>query len=288
MHRKPQSGVALAIVVWFIAAMSLLVAGIVAQAKVDVRMAQSHVARAQAVATGDGAIQLMLAAMHLKQIEGYRGRGVPQLDFEVGEQNVSVSLVPVAGLIDLNGASRELLVELFAGSGAESAEDAQILAENVMKWRNQVSAGTRQKVKFNSLEDLLRVEGIGRTLFESIRDSVVVGAVPSQGVDWMSAPESVLRVLSGEKGDVVTSIMLAREGNFSPANSIPRGLSARFQVAGAASGTDYRVDALVTVGDKQWLRRRWVSIDVQGGGLLPWSFTGTEPARSVPARNKEK
>ena len=285
MHRDSQSGVALAIVVWFIAAMSLLVAGIVAQAKVDTRMAQSHVARAQAVARGDGAIQLMLAAMQAKQIKGYRGRGVPQLDFEVGEQKVSVSLVPVAGLIDLNGAPRELLVELFAGSGAESGEDAQILAENVMKWRNQMSPGTRQKVKFSSLEDLLRVEGVGRTLFEDIRDSIVVGAAASKGVDWMSAPESVLRVLNGEKEDVVTSVLSAREGNYSPANAIPRGLNARFQVVGG--GNDYRVDALVTVGDKQWLRRRWVSVDTQGEGLLPWRFTGTEPVRSVQTRNKE-
>ena len=44
----PQSGVALAIVVWFLAAMSLLVSGIVFQAKVDTRMAQLHVARAKA------------------------------------------------------------------------------------------------------------------------------------------------------------------------------------------------------------------------------------------------
>jgi general secretion pathway protein K len=203
----------------------------------------------------------------------------------VGEQNVSVSLVPVAGLIDLNGAPLELLVELFASSGAVSEEGAQILAENVLKWRNQISAVRRRKEKFNSLEDLLRVDGIGRTLFENIRDSIVVAAQPSKGVDWMSAPESVLRVLNGEKGDVVTSVMSAREGDFSPASAIPRGLSARFQVAG--SGTDYRVDALVTVGDKQWLRRRWVSAETRGEGLLPWRITGTEPVRSVQVRNKE-
>ena len=58
--RSRQQGVALAIVVWFIAGMSLLVAGIVAQARVDTQMAQVHVARAKAVAAGDGAIQLMM------------------------------------------------------------------------------------------------------------------------------------------------------------------------------------------------------------------------------------
>ena len=62
-----QKGVALAIVVWFIAGMSLLVAGIVSHARVDTQMAQLHVARAKAVAAGDGAIQLMLAERLLKQ-----------------------------------------------------------------------------------------------------------------------------------------------------------------------------------------------------------------------------
>ena len=55
-----QKGVALAIVVWFIAGMSLLVAGIVSHARVDTQMAQLHIAKAKAVAAGDGAIQLML------------------------------------------------------------------------------------------------------------------------------------------------------------------------------------------------------------------------------------
>ena len=58
-HR--QRGIALAIVVWFIAGMSILVAGIVAQASVDTRMAQVHVARAKTAAAGDGAIMLMMS-----------------------------------------------------------------------------------------------------------------------------------------------------------------------------------------------------------------------------------
>ena len=123
MNRRPQQGVALAIVVWFLAAMSLLVAGIVYQSKADTRMAQTHMAKAKAVAAGDGAIELMLAAVTSNQLKSFRGRGVPVLAFEVGEQAVEVVLVPTSGLIDLNGASRELLSNLFISSGAvEKAE----------------------------------------------------------------------------------------------------------------------------------------------------------------------
>ena len=51
-----QRGVALGIVVWFIAGMALLVSGIVSEARVDTRMAQLHYFRAQAAAAADGAI----------------------------------------------------------------------------------------------------------------------------------------------------------------------------------------------------------------------------------------
>lgn len=279
MSRRTQQGVALAIVVWFLAAMSLLVAGIVSQSRVDTRMAQTHAAKAQAVAAGDGAIELMLAALQSKQLKSFRGRGVPSMEFEVGEHAVQVVLVPASGLIDLNGAPRDLLSKLFSTHGGVEKSEAQLLADNVVKWRNQPMPGTRQAAKFRSIEDVLRVEGIGRTLVEGIRDSVVVGRVPHQGVDWQSAAPAVLAVLAGGDSSMVSSLVEQREGGLVPNKTIPRGLNARFQSVG--SGNDYRVDALVTVGDKAWLRRRWVSVGSGGRGLLPWQYTGTEAARAV-------
>ena len=56
-----QRGVALALVVWFIAGMSLMVGGIVSFARVDTRMTQVHLARAKTIAAGDGAIMLAMA-----------------------------------------------------------------------------------------------------------------------------------------------------------------------------------------------------------------------------------
>ena len=44
--------VALGVVVWFIAGMALLVSGIIAEARIDTRMAQLHYFKAQAAAAG--------------------------------------------------------------------------------------------------------------------------------------------------------------------------------------------------------------------------------------------
>lgn len=279
MKHRRQRGVALAIVVWFLAAMSLLVAGTVFQVRVDTRMAQAHVARAKAVAAGDGAIQLMLGALKSNQFKGFRGRGIPSMDFTVGDHDVSVQLVPVAGLVDINGASKELLTMLFASQGNVSIVDAQLLADNVIKWRSQTSGKARHLKQFYSIEDLLRVDGINRTLLEGIQDAIVVGKKKRGRVDWLSAPGSVLVVLAGESGADFAAIREQQRGNFSPNQTLPRGLNPRFQLPG--SGSDYRLDAFVTVGDKQWLRRRWVTVGSNGEGLLPWLFTATEAVRAL-------
>lgn len=279
MARRAQEGVALAIVVWFLAAMSLLVAGIVFQAKVDTRMAQTHLAKAKVVAAGDGAIALMLAALRSNQLKSFRGRGVPTQDFDIGGLQIKVYLVPATGLVDLNGASKELLTNLFAVHRDTSAAAPQLLADNVVKWRSQTVSGTNQMAQFSSIEDLLRVDGINRTLLESVRDSVVAGLQKRPGVDWMSAPQSVLAVLAGDNTALAGRIMEQRSEGFSPNKTMPRGLNPQFQSAGA--GNEYRVDAIVTIGDKDWLRRRWVTMDTDGDGLLPWRYTGTETARAL-------
>ena len=287
MYTGRQSGVALAIVVWFLAAMSLLVAGIVFQAKADTRLAQAHIARAKAAAAGDGAIQLMMAALKTNQLKGFRGRGVPNLALTVGAQQVNVFLVPTGGLVDLNGATPDLLAALFASAANTAGIDPKMLADNVVKWRNQSDPVSRQAHKFSAIEDLLHIEGVTRTIFESVRDAVVVGPIKTPGVDWMSAPPAVLQALSGNNSDTVSKIVGARGSGAQSGMSAPRGLNSRFQSGGA--GSSYRVDAYVTVGDKQWLRRRWVNTGSgDNDGMLPWRYTRTEPARAVFASSNEK
>ena len=42
-----------------------------------------------------------------------------------------------------------------------------------------------------------------------------------------------------------------------------------------------RVDAIVTIGDREWLRRRWVTRGSGGYSQLPWRFVRTEAARPL-------
>lgn len=279
MRRSDQSGVALAIVVWFLAAMALLVSGIVFQAKVDTRLAQTHLAKAKAAAAGDGAVNLMLAAVRTSRESNFRGRGVPSMNFEIGALAVNVELVPVSGLIDLSGASKALLAQLFFTLGRVSVAEAELLADNVIKWRDEVPGGRGRTTRFSTIEDLMKVEGVSRTLFDRVRDSVAAGKSRRTGVDWASAPLSVLRVLSGGDDAVALSVAESRSGDSNANKRIPSGLNVQFQ--SVSSSTSYRMDARVLVGDKNWLRRRWVAIGTKRGSLLPWQYIRTEAARAV-------
>ena len=248
----------MAIVLWFLAAMSLLVSGIVYEARADIKLAQAHSARAKATASGDGAIHLTMAALMANNAEQVEGEDILNARFVVGRHSVQVELVPVTGLIDLNSASREMLQALFELNADLAFGDAQRLADSVVMLRRE---------KFHSPEDFLRVEGASRATLDSIRDSVHAGSTRGGRLDLQSAPQSVLQVVGKQNPERLAAVQEQKVNSGGNAQKKRR-----------ASGS-FRADARVTVGDKVWLRRVWVSTEDAAEGALPWSISRSEATR---------
>lgn len=261
--RRGQAGVALAIVVWFIAGMSLLVAGIVAEARMDTRMAQLHYFRAQAAAAGDGAINLVLA----EQI-GARQLGEAGLAratrTRIGPHPVEVRVLPAVLLVNLNTATQAEFVQLFTRTLESPRVPPRQLATRVIRYRD--GGGGDRPHKFMSMEDLLRVTGVDRAVYDAVRDYVVVDA------------------LSGGQPPV------RGRGNFFRGR-LNQLAAANNGAGGALDGTvptwvnTLRLDALVTIGDQQWLRRRWVRIGSDPNSNLPWQVLRSDATRPLPRRN---
>ncbi|RLA44735.1 MAG: general secretion pathway protein GspK [Gammaproteobacteria bacterium] len=273
---RPQSGVALAIVVWFIAGMSLLVAGIVSHARVDTRMAQLHVARAKVSGAGDGATNLLMAELVAGKLSRAVLQGVQAGSYRVGDIDVAVTLVSTSGLIDLNRAPAGMLAALFAVAGGLDETEAQRLAGNVVDWRRLASKQRGIKYgssKFTEIEDLLRVEGVNRTLFDALRGYIVADSASSGAMNWSQAPQQLLAVLEKLDSRQHGALLQRKESLASPA--------ADESEAGVRGGGTYRVDALVKYGGRAWLRRRWVAGESAGESLLPWLILRTEPPRVV-------
>lgn len=266
--RAQQSGVALAMVVWFIAGMAVLVAGIVSLARTDTRMAQLHMAGAQSTAAADGAINLLMADL-------LEGRFAPQEQpliqgrYELGELLVSVVAVPAALLVDVNAASPEVLERTLIAAGAAGSAGARRMTDAIVQWREARPAVGTGKGRFKTLEDVVQVEGVNRAAWDALREYIV--AVPS-------VRDSVRVGLYAVDQTLDTLAMLSpreRIGHPDLLASVPADTS-RVQ----RRGGDYRVDAMVRLGDRTWLRRRWVSSGGGNGGF-PWRFLRTEPARIV-------
>jgi len=261
---RGQRGVALAIVLWFLAGMSLLVSGITYLARIDTQMAQLHLARATAVSAGDGAILLMLA--------GFAGSNAPPRlrerplagEFLVGSQAVTVAMVPAAGLVDLNTAPAAVLAGLFTRAAHIPDPDAKTLADNLVLWRTR--AGSYPPAgggRVLAPEDLLQVPGVTRTLLDAVRDYVVV-ASGTAGV----APDPAVTA------DTVTAAFNTADAVTADAPDAPAG-------SDGAVGRFWRVDATISTGGRTWLRRKWAILGGDDGGPLPWRFARVEAPRIV-------
>ena len=270
---------ALAIVVWFIAGMSLLVAGIVSHARVDTHMAQLHVARAKVSAAGDGATNLLMAELVAGKLPRAVLQGAQVGNYQLGDIDVAVTLVSTSGLIDLNRAPAGMLAALFAVAGGLDEAEAQRLAGNVVDWRKPASKQRgikRGSSKFIEIEDLLRVEGVSRTLFDAVRGYVVAGGASSGAMNWLQAPQQLLAVLEKLDSRQRGALLQRKESLASR--------TANESETGARDSGMYRVDALVHYGGRAWLRRRWVASESASDSLLPWLVLRTEPPRVVEER----
>lgn len=276
VSRCRQRGMALAIVVWFIAGMSVLVAGIVSHVRVDTRMTQLHVARAKAAAAGDGAIQLIMSDLFAGRLS-QQGGAIASGEYRLGSLVVEVKLVPAAGLVDINSAPAELLSGLFKVAGGFETTKANTVADNMVKWRSgATTGGVRSRPRrFVAVEDLLRVEGVNRGLLDAVRDYVVAGERSQRGFNSAAASEAVLNVLRESNPQRAESALRQRR------QALAAG-SAEGGPAGSAVGSGMvRADAIVRYGDQSWLRRRWVVRSPGAGSSLPWSTQRTEAVRVV-------
>ena len=128
-------GIALPLVLWFVSAMSLLVAGIVSQAKIDLKLAQVHAAQSIATATGDGATLLFLADLMNESSSDGRFTAERTNYYQVGSTQVLVEALPVNVLINIRTASTEVLKELLFKRGIDRAE-AELVAESISRDRS--------------------------------------------------------------------------------------------------------------------------------------------------------
>lgn len=299
VSRHPSQGIALVAVLWMVAALAILVSGVLYTVKVDTRVAAGHYQSARAAALLDGALRLAAAELAATP-------NVPvvplTLSYKVGETEVAVDVAVASGYINLNTAPEPLLTDLLTYAAALPQEQAAILAQRVIDWRDvdeerSPVGAERPEYEAPGLayvprnehlrrpDDAGQVLGVAAGVYDSIRDLVTTVGTGGDGtVNPLAAPEAVLVVLARGDQARARDVVAARRAG---AERMPEVASLGLEHSSAWAGKDYRLRAAYRSPEAgEWSRVAWVSMDATmqaHSSRLPWRWLYAEDVRRVQA-----
>lgn len=266
-------GAALVLVLWFVAAMSLLVVSLTGAARVDIKAAGLTVNEVRAIALGDAAIMLALLDLESRP-EHMRQAMFRQYPFET--HTLQVELRASSGLVNLNLATESTLARFLVVVAELPDTQAEQLAAAIVAWRSPSAtddlvrayqaAGLRQRPRhgrFETVEDLLQVAGMDLDLYVKIKDFLTVYGQDA-GINIRHAPAEVLAVLADGRMDVAQQVAQAlRNGEVGVDTTM---LDASLSASDV--GEQFRIEASVEIGGWRFTRTRWV--ERGSGHSAPW------------------
>lgn len=182
-EQPQQHGMALVIVLWTIAVLSLFVATLGSTVRSEAGLANISRNLVQGRAMGEAAIYISLQRMRASHPAPSE-----QVDFQENWQGlmVNVEAVPWSSLININGATAEIWTMLLEKGAGLSRAQASALSEKILhareEWRNKGLA-------WEAAEDLLQVEGMNYWIFQSIQPFIVIEKGSRSTVNIQGAPE---------------------------------------------------------------------------------------------------
>ena len=271
--QRHQRGMALIAVRWIVAALAILATGMTQSVRQQVRVTALTLDAVAAQAVGDGAIALALQAL---QTMPQRPQQAVTETVTYGGADIAVEVMPLDGLISLNGASVPLLTALLQVAGGLPAPQAEALAQQLDDWRagRGGELGTPVPRHFEAPEDLLLVPGVDYTLYARLRPLVTTDQRGGDRVNPLAAPPAVLAVLA--RGDVALAERIAAQRAASAVGVDTTGLDAT--LAGTSGSTYfYRLVAKVPLGEGKILGfTRDVALGSFSPRITPWRTLRSE------------
>lgn len=278
-RRQHGKGMVLIAVLWMVAALSVIVIGVSRSVREESRVVSRARQDVEALALGDAAIQIVLQGMSSKSVLTGRAekievvfRGVP----------MTVQVMPLNGLIDINSAPVQLLARLYALAGGLSAEGAESLAQATVVARERTdSKGGR--AAFEATEDLLQVPGVEYGLYARLSRLITADLRGGGKVNPLAAPLEVLTVLAGGNVSVASRIAADREAGLIGIDTTA--LDATF--IDSTTVRRFRIEARVPMAEGAWFRiSRNVDLGSRARSGVPW-HTFSSSHRFEPVGSKE-
>lgn len=250
-------------VLWIVAALSLIVTGMIHSVRGEVRQVGLSSQMAQGTALGGGAISVVLQGL---VSSATLPAGIVLTDIKFQGRDIEVQARPLTGFIDMNLAQLPLLERLFRFAADLPPPEAALLAQAVIDHRARADQQGRP-LRFEAVEDLLQVQGLDYEVYAKVAELLTADARGSGRVNVLAAPVSVLVVLADGSFEIAERI--ARDRDAGALGFDTTGLNPA--LVDNASSRRYVIQARVPLADGAWLlTSRWV--DLSGGRPegLPW------------------
>lgn len=252
-------------VLWIVAALSLIVSGMVSSAHNELRAVSAAKQALFSHANGIAAINLVLQQMNIPS-ERTQRLVMAQVNFQ--GVPVVVRVTPLNGLVDINNAPLELMAELFRVAAQMDAPSAALLAQAALSLRSQKDTQGRTE-GFDSAEDLLRVPGVSYEVYAKLAPSVTTEIRGDGKVNMLAASLPVLTVLT--QGDNGAAQKIAAQRDALAATIDTTGINPEW--IGSSSTTRYRVQAEVALDAERALQtRQIVDMASTSSDGLPWQI----------------
>lgn len=272
---QPQKGLALVAVLWIVAALSVMVTGVIRLTRDELHTVATQKQLVRADALGAGAINIVLQQM---QTQPGAIKGLTVVPVQLEGVAMEVQVIPFSGFINLNSASPALLARLFTVAGGMSAQSAEQLAAVVVEQR-QVRDSLGASVGFDAPEDLLQIPGVDYEVFARVAGLVVADRAGGvAGVNPLAAPIDVLTVLAGGNSALARQVASARGAQGAQADTSQLDAT----LLDRTLGNRFRLVARVPMNDGRWLlSSRGVDTGVVRDGL-PWRVFSTDRRIEAP------
>jgi general secretion pathway protein K len=270
---------ALIAVLWLVAAMSLIITGVVRSVRIELSTVGAQRQMTLAYAQADA---LILLALQSLQTKGPLPKTIQRIPVKFNGLDSSVTLQPLNGFIDINKAPLTLLAEMFRIAGGLSPSAAQDLAQATVEFRQ--TKNTKGNTKgFDSVEDLLGVPGLTYGVYANIVGLITADLRAGSGrINPMAAPAGVLNILAGGDNARANALLASR-------NADSNMLDTSFlkpEFVEAASTPNIKLQLEVDLPDGGKVQRAWFvywGADPRSG--LPWRVLGVQQSGGLIARH---
>ena len=194
---------------WLVAAMSVLVGGIMLTVRAELKTAGLSRQTIVAQAVGEGAMQIALQEL---KASGKPVDKILEAPISYGGREIMVRLIPMNGYIDLNKAPLELLQAAFQFAGGLDQGAAGSLAAVVDAGRKEPGPSGRPP-GFEAVEDLLLIPGVTYPLYSRVSRVFTTDAGGSGQVNVQAAPPDVLNIVAAGNESAVGAFMQTRGGD---------------------------------------------------------------------------